>query len=66
MKLQAASKTGVKFLFWTALGGAVAAVLTNIGALPLPEKYEALRSIIAIVLGAIGKSIATYVATSED
>ena len=66
MKTQAAQKTGLKFLWWAVFGGALTALLTNIGALPLPADYEWIRPIIAAILGAIGKSIATYVATPED
>jgi len=64
-KTAASIRTGWKFIFWTCVGAVVVALLTNINALPLGPKWEWLRPALAAILGAIGKSLATYAATDN-
>ena len=59
-------RTGFKFYFWATLVEIVAYTAGHLGILPLPPKYESLRPLIGLVIGGIGKMIASYVATQGD
>jgi len=62
-KTAVTAQTGFKLYFWMTVGEIVVYAGGHLGLIPLPPKYEYLRPFLGIVIGGIGKMIASYVAT---
>ncbi len=65
-KTAVTTRTGIKFYFWVGLGELVAYAVTAIPLLSLPPNWEPYKPLIGIVLGGIGKMIASYLATENN
>ncbi len=65
-KTATSTRTGFKYFFWVTLGEVLAYAVTAIPALSLPPKWEPFKPLLGIVLGGIGKMIASYVVTENN